>query len=402
MRDSQALNLLLKLADALHRYDTPSHRLEETVGRVAEKLQVEARFFVTPTSVFASVVENGETRTALLRTTPGDINLGQTAAVDAVVAGLLRDRLTPEEAGAKLDAILAEPRRYPAWLNTLAFVVVTACAARFFGGGLREVLGTAAVGLMLSLLADLLARRKPSGQLLFPSLAAFTASMAACALNEYVHDVSIYVVTVAGLIVLIPGLTFTVAMNELATRNLVSGTARFAAAMSTFVGIGFGVALGLRLGSMMWGEPAFTDPIPLPQWTQLAALLIAPFAICILFQSVPRDFGWALAAGAIAFYGARGGALVLGPELGTFLAALALGVFSNVYARVFDRAASTVIVPGFLLLVPGSIGFSSVFSLIIHDFTTGLEGAYAMALVAAALVSGLLLANTLIPARRSL
>lgn len=392
----------MKLSEALHRYDTPAHRLEETLGRVSDKLGVDARFFSTPTSVFASLVEDHNTKTALLRIAPGDINLGQLAAVDGVVAGLLRDRLTIEQAIEELDVILRAPRRYPAWLTTLAFVAVTASAARFFGGGVHEILGTAAVGLWISLLSTWFSRLDDSRQLLFQPLAAFSASLAACAMSVYVHQVSIYVVTVAGLIVLIPGLTFTVAMNELATRNLVSGTARFAAAMSTFVGIGFGVALGLRLGSTFWGNLSYTDPTGLPEWTQLAALVIAPFGISVLFQSMPRDFGWALAAGALAFYGARWGALLLGSELGTFVAALILGVFSNLYARVFDRAASTVIVPGFLLLVPGSLGFSSMFSLITRDFTTGLEGAYAMSLVAAALVSGLLLANALIPPRRSL
>ena len=53
--------------------------------------------------------------------------------------------------------------------------------------------------------------------------------------------------TLAGLIVLIPGFMLTIAIRELSTRHLASGTARLVGAGITFLGIIFGVALGNRL-----------------------------------------------------------------------------------------------------------------------------------------------------------
>ena len=62
--------------------------------------------------------------------------------------------------------------------------------------------------------------------------------------------------TLAGLIVLIPGFMLTIAIRELSTRHLASGTARLAGAGITFLGIIFGVALGNRLALVVAGPRA--------------------------------------------------------------------------------------------------------------------------------------------------
>jgi uncharacterized membrane protein YjjB (DUF3815 family) len=49
------------------------------------------------------------------------------------------------------------------------------------------------------------------------------------------------------------------------------------------------------------------------------------------------------------------------------------------------------------LLVPGSLGFQSLASLMGHDTLRGIEAAFRMSLVAAALATGLLFANVLLP-----
>jgi uncharacterized membrane protein YjjB (DUF3815 family) len=116
---------------------------------------------------------------------------------------------------------------------------------------------------------------------------------------------------------------------------------------------------------------------------------------------MPRQFGWILLAGATAWLAARSGGQLLGPELGAFLAALLLATVSNLYARWLDRPASVLIVPGILMLVPGSIGFRSVNWLLQQDVVHGLRTAMQLAVIAVALVGGLLFANVIVPPRRA-
>ena len=54
------------------------------------------------------------------------------------------------------------------------------------------------------------------------------------------------IVTIAALIAMLPGMTLTNAMTELATRNLVSGTARMMSALIVLLELALGVALGER------------------------------------------------------------------------------------------------------------------------------------------------------------
>jgi uncharacterized membrane protein YjjB (DUF3815 family) len=61
-----------------------------------------------------------------------------------------------------------------------------------------------------------------------------------------------------------------------------------------------------------------------------------------------------------------------------------------------------VLIPAALLLVPGSMGFRGMTSLLARDTVSGLESMFAMFVVAAAIVGGLLVANATLAPRRVL
>jgi uncharacterized membrane protein YjjB (DUF3815 family) len=186
-------------------------------------------------------------------------------------------------------------------------------------------------------------------------------------------------------------------MAELATRHLASGTARLSGAFITFLAIAFGVALGNRLGAAALGSPVVTGPVPLPAWAGITALIVAPLSFVVILRAELRDAPWIVAAGVIGVVGGRVGAATLGLELGTFAGAVAVAVASSAYARWTRRPAAVVLVPGILLLVPGSIGFRSLTSLMERKAVAGIETAFSMILTAVALVSGLLIAGVIAP-----
>jgi uncharacterized membrane protein YjjP (DUF1212 family) len=67
---------------------------------------------------------------------------------------------------------------------------------------------------------------RPHLRHLFDLTAGFIAAAVTVACAAMIGPVSIRTSIVCGVIVLVPGLTLTLAMNELATRNLASGPAR--------------------------------------------------------------------------------------------------------------------------------------------------------------------------------
>jgi uncharacterized membrane protein YjjB (DUF3815 family) len=70
---------------------------------------------------------------------------------------------------------------------------------------------------------------------------------------------------------------------------------------------------------------------------------------------------------------------------------------SAAYERWKKRPAPVVLVPGILLLVPGSIGYLSMSSLMQRNTIAGVDTAFTMILTAMSLVAGLLIAGVLAP-----
>jgi uncharacterized membrane protein YjjP (DUF1212 family) len=396
-----AIPFVLRLARAMHVHGAPAHRLEEVMQRIAPRYGLIGNFNSTPTSLIAAFGEPPEQRTYLLRIEPGAVDLGKLPQLDRIVDDLERGRVTPAQGLARLDAMEREPERYGATLTTLCYGVTSACAARFFGGGWREVASAAAIGLLTGLLA-LGIRRVPALARLFEPLAALVAALAAGAAAVLLGRLSPYIAEVAGLIVLLPGLSLTTALTELATRNLVSGTARLAGVTMTFLALSGGLALGVAIATRLWHIDPNPAPVPLPAWTEWVALLVSPLALTVLFRARWRDVGWILGAAVIAFAAARIATRAFGPEIGTFLAAVSVGIACNVYARVLNRTASVPLVPAILVLIPGAIGIRSISSLIQRDVMTGVALAFTLVLVGLSLAAGILFASVAVSPRRGL
>ncbi|MFT3685802.1 MAG: threonine/serine exporter family protein [Phycisphaerales bacterium] len=409
--DGRAAEMLCDLAVALGQAGTPAHRLEDALTRVAMHLGVKASFFAMPTAVFASFepgAQPGEqTRgvtphTRLIRLHSAETNLARLTDLDQLLHDLVSGRVDAEQASRRLTELRAEPARYGRPLTMACFALVGACAARFFGAGTHEIVAASVAGLAVGATVLYAGRR-------FAPVAEFVAGLIAAVVAVVAADrfapCAVRPVLLAGLIVLIPGLTLTLAVTELATRNLVAGTARLMGALTTFIAIGFGVAIGQQITGRALGlDPAApaTASSALPDWTLPASLLLVPFPFAVLFKARRRDIPAIAASAFTAYYGALLGARLVGPELGVCVAAMLVGLAANVYARLTRRPAAVPLLPGILLLVPGSIGFESVRSFVAHDALAGVSTAFNMLFVAIAIVAGLLIANASAPSKRSL
>jgi len=396
-----AVGFVLRLGRALHVYGIPAHRLEEVMGKAAEKLGLQGQFFSTPTAIFASFGRQDEQRTFLMRVTPGEVNLGKIAELDDVTTGVLRGALDPAEGSKRIDGILAEPHHYGPALTTIAFSLASAAASRFLGGGLKEVAASALIGLVIGLLSLFVGKYQSFGKV-YEFAAAGAASVLAGSLTFAIGPYAVSNATLAGLIVLMPGLTLTIALIELSTRNLSSGTSRLSGAFVVFLSVGFGVAVGGAVANLLLGEPSVARAEPLPPWTEALALVTMPIALTILLRAQLRDALWIMIAGALAVGGSRLGVRFFGPETGVFLGALTVGVASNWYARLLDRPAIITEVPGIMLLVPGSVGFRGLAALMDEKTISGVDTSFKMILTAVALVAGTLMANIVAPPRREI
>jgi uncharacterized membrane protein YjjP (DUF1212 family) len=398
--DPAAVGFVLLLGRALHSAGYSAPRLEDSLDAIARRLGlVDPQFFSTPTSIMASFGPVGRQRTHMLRVEPGEVNLGNLAALEQVALEVASGRSSPTDGVVAISRLGEARPPYGPGLTTLAYGVVSGAATQFFGGGPREVTVAALLGLGVGAFSLLTARRPRLGRV-FEPVASFLVSAGALALAQRLGPVNVLVATLGGLIVLLPWLTLTVAMQELATRNLASGTARLSGAFITFLAIAFGVALGNRIGGAVFGAvPAAAVTMPMPAWTAAVAVVAAGLGFVVALRAAPRDAPWIVVIGALGILGGRVGAATLGVELGTFSGALAVGLASSAYERWCRRPGAVVLVPGILLLVPGSVGFRGLTSLLERQAVAGIETIFSMILTAVALVAGLLVAGVIAPER---
>ena len=130
------------------------------------------------------------------------------------------------------------------------------------------------------------------------------------------------------------------------------------------------------------------------------ALLLAPLGLAVLLRAPRTEIPWIVAIGAVGYFAGRLGAEMLEPEVGMFVGALAVGLASGLYERLRRLPGSIPLVPGILMLVPGSIGYRSLTALLAEEVVPGIQTAFRMLLVAASLVAGLLIAAALTVERR--
>lgn len=399
MREAE-VGFVLALGQALHRYGTPAHRLEQSLGRVCQQLNLDAEVFSTPTTIIMSFGAPADLKTRMMRVEGGELDMGKLAQVDALADAVLAQSITIEEGVAKLDAIIKGRSRFGRGLSTFVHGVTAGSLAVFFGGGLVDVALAGAIGLTLGLLAQLLKRSTDQARVFELIGAAFTA-FTADVFSTSSYPISPSLVTLAALVVLLPGMSLTVAMTELATRNLIAGTARLMSAVIVLLELVVGVALGERVAHAIV-DVHHSTAIPLPEYANWLALAASSVAVAILVQAQVRAFGWIVGGCFVAYVGSRLGTTWLDSQLGVLVGAFALGCLSNVYARLLDRPSQVVSVPAVLLLVPGGMGFRGMASLLNEDTLTGVETLFAMFIVATAIVAGLLIANAVVPPRRSL
>jgi uncharacterized membrane protein YjjP (DUF1212 family) len=394
-----AVDFLLKLGMELHACGVSTFRLESMMTLVAQKLGLPLQIFSMPTGLFVAFGTQERQVTFLLRVEPGNVNLERLALLYQVAEAIIAGELSPENGAGLVAAIRASPPRFGTWPTTCCFCLFSPAVATLFHGGWKELLVSAVIGLSTGLIALAAGRWAAVGRL-FEFLAATAAPVVAALASTLLGPFSGYLVIAAGLIVLMPGLSLTTAMNELANRHLAAGTARLAAVSIVFMALAFGTALGKSLASLIPGVEFADRPEALPEWMQIPGVLMSAVCLAVLFQARPRDFGWILVAAVTAMAGTLIGNQLLDAQLGGFVAALIVGIAGNSYGRYCRQSSLIFLIPGITLLVPGTVGYRSLSALLEKDVVSGVNTAFSMSLIAISLVAGLLFANVLVPPRR--
>ena len=183
-------------------------------------------------------------------------------------------------------------------------------------------------------------------------------------------------------------MALTIGVRELATQHLQSGVANTANALVQLLGLVVGVTIGRSIAASWFGLAHPGVPDTGFSETHILAAVAAGIAFTVTLRARSRAAPVMCTATVLAILAYAGGEELLGAPAGVFVAALAIGVCGGLFGAFLRRSPLVFIVPGVLMLVPGSAGFNSILQLLTGQTVSGVDAGFDTFVTAMAIAYG--------------
>ena len=225
-----------------------THRVEDTMCYILRKSKAEAvEANVTMTGLVATIeVPNSNPITVIRRVQKRGTNLNRIMEVNNISREYCSDNITLEEAYDKLKHVSG--KQYSVFVYNIATVITPTGFALLFGGGLKETVASAIVGLVLSILMTI-GKKLSMKSFILNMLSSFGIATTAMIIRLFWPDMDQNIVIISGIMPLVPGVAITNAIRDTLEENYISGAARI---LEAFV-IASAVALGVGVGMAFMG-----------------------------------------------------------------------------------------------------------------------------------------------------
>ena len=375
-------------------------RLEDGISQAGQKLSLDANAFATPTGIFISTKskENPLESTVIRRIKDESTNFSKLVYYDRLLNNFAHKRGRLK----RLESLIETDRQF-GYSNATIFLchaLVGIMGSLLTFGRLESALLSGCVALAVALISYIVGRFVPIKSIFSVFLSSLIGFSLAVTL-ALIFEVGPAGIAIGTLLILVPGLSLTAAITELAEQNLVSGTVKIGRAILILVAMGVAYLLVQNLGEF-WLLPSsqinqsFLSAYPAKHSLWLSALIfmgtVSPFSI--LMHTPKKLIPITTICGLCSF-------VILAqfenPEtfvLASFVSSFAVGILSLIMSRLTRVPSQIFSTPGILALVPGMLALSSFYS-----FSEGSETPeifVRVALTAGAVVFGLLSARTLL------
>lgn len=366
MNIPEEYRFIIQLGRALHKYGVPSFRIQEYLKEVANEQKIKGDFMDLPTWVNYVFYEEDDQQTYnyVRNTDPGSIDLGGLSRSVAVTEQFLANEISVSEARQALVKLEKRPSSYPQWIQVLTYGVSSASFVVLMQSNWLAVVVAFFIGLIVGVVA-LFSQRSAYLNSALESIAAFVATILTGICYYFFPQINLTLNIIAAIIVFVPGLSITTAIEEITSKSLVSGTAKLFDALISLFKQFFGVMLGLALLIHFVDMPTMQEVQPLPGWCSWLVLPIFLMSLMPVFNVRRKDIWGSVIIGFISF------SLMITLEPGglmmsTFLGAISVVIISNLLKKVTGAPRLVFSTLGIIMLVPGSrafIGLTSAFEM---------------------------------------
>jgi len=308
-----------------------------------------------------------------------NVRYDQSFPLAKLVAQAPSGTVSPAEGMAEIDRIRNLDKRFPVWITVIGYAVQSVGLALILQPTPWSLYGAAVLGLLVGVLSVIGRRIEAIGYML-PTVCAFLVAFVVFKFESRWHvGTDSLRALAAPLATFLPGAAITLAVIELATNHVVSGASRLVAGFMQIAQLAFGILIAAQIAGIPDASLVTTQLNRLGPWAPFLGVLVYGLGIWLNFAPPAKFLPWMV----LMLYVAYGGQWVGNELLGSYASGFGGGLALILFALAISHRPNTpptmsLVVPGFWLLVPGSLGFMGI---------TQLLGTHSSAVFTATLIS---------------
>ncbi|MEO9569562.1 MAG: threonine/serine exporter family protein [Polaribacter sp.] len=393
MKIPEKYRFIVELGKALHVYGIPSYKILTYLTEVAKTQGITGSFMDLPTWINYVFYEEEHSYNYIESIPPGVLNLGAFSRIDELTNKVIDSKINNSEINNELNIIHSKTKEVNHLFLTLAYAFSAGCFSLLIGTNMVSFIFSFLLGALIYLLVFLATKSKYLENV-FESFSALIVTIISCLLTLIFPELNLGLTILASIIIFIPGLAITTALEEITSKSLVSGGAKLFDAIILLFKQFFGVLLGLGLMTSFMDINLTNHVSEMPKWTLFLAIPVFSITLLPIFQVRKKDMFFGVITGAFAFlitvFLSGYGVLV-----STFIGTLAVVGISRVFGRITKTPKTVYLTQGIVMMVPGSKSFMGLSSSFLNSSIAGSGDLFEqVAFILMGIIGGLLFAGT--------
>lgn len=368
MKVPEKYQFIIELGKALHIYGIQSYKIQSYLTEVSKEQGIKGSFMDFPTWINYVFYEDEESYNYIECIPPGEYNLGALSRIVELTNKVIDNKIDNDSVNKELKLIHDKTKKVNHFFLTLAYA--------FASGAFGLMIGTNWVSFGFSLLLGALvylfvyiSTKSSYLKTVLESLSAFVVTILSCLLYLIFPEFNIGITILSAIIIFIPGLAITTALEEITSKNLVSGGAKLFDAIISLFKQFFGVILGISLMSTVIDFKLISHISEMPRWIMFCAIPIFTITLLPIFQVRKKEMLFGVLTGVSGFFLTVlfSGAGIL---ISTFIGTLAVVGISRLFGKISKTPKTVYLTQGIIMLVPGSKSFMGLSSSFLNSSIT--------------------------------
>ncbi len=360
---------------------------------IAKAYEVKAEILIFTTFLIIKLGDEESPPLTTVNQISGLSHLNQVSELYELIYLAEKAEITPKEGQERLKKITCQKHRFGVLGIILGYILFALGLGMLLQPTPQQLLISGLLGGIVSLLL-ILSENKPRLTLILPVLAAFIVStILFWGVKEGLILVGSFTILVPALAYFLPGATLTTGMFELASGDMISGASRTIYGVTILFLLLFGVLIGIQITGLSQHD-LIVNSIPSSTfgWVPLIGILLFAMGMFLFMSMRTKDLPWVILVLYIAFFGQQVGNYFIGSFFGAFLGSLFMTVSGTLIGRSPKRTPSFVsTISAFWFLVPGSLGFIGLATLIGQNYFTAVNNLILLIMTVVAISLGLLI-----------